>query len=72
MATKIKAYYVKKTYNEYGDLIPGYLQPLQLKHYFLLIWPLEIVHEITPASPLWEISPDDLIAERYWQKIINN
>lgn len=65
VATKIKAYYIKKSYNENGELVPEHFVPLKLNHYFLLIWPLEIVHEITQGSPLWKASADDLTTDRY-------
>lgn len=65
MATKIKAYYINKSYNTSGELVLGYFEPLKLNHYSLLIWPLEIVHEINRESPLWQVSPSDLIADRY-------
>lgn len=64
VATKIRAYYVKKYYNEGGEVVPGYFEPLKLNHYFLVIWPVEIVHEITSASPLWDVSPEDLVKDR--------
>lgn len=64
VGTNIKAYYIKKTFNENNELILGNFVQLKLNHYCLLIWPLEIVHEITSESPLWNVSAEDLIADR--------
>lgn len=41
------------------------LKTVPLEPYGLLIWPLEIVHKITPSSPFWNLSAKDLITKRY-------
>lgn len=35
-----------------------------------LIWPIEIIHKITPSSPFWDLSAKDLLLKRLLSIII--
>ncbi|KAF5283885.1 hypothetical protein FQA39_LY04705 [Lamprigera yunnana] len=57
--TKINLYLVRRKNNE------PFLHSLKLEPPGLLLWPLEIVHKITPNSPFWDLSAKDLIMQRF-------
>ncbi|KAK5649067.1 hypothetical protein RI129_003959 [Pyrocoelia pectoralis] len=57
--TKINLYLVHRR-NE-----APYLKSLKLETPGILLWPLEIVHKITPTSPFWDLSAKDLIMKRF-------
>ncbi|KAF5307534.1 hypothetical protein FQR65_LT06890 [Abscondita terminalis] len=59
VGTKISLYLVRRKNEE------PYLQSLQLEPTGFLIWPLEVVHRITPKSPFWNLSAKDLILKRF-------
>lgn len=37
-----------------------------------LIWPIEIVHKITPSSPFWDLSAKDLLLKRLINVLLKN
>lgn len=47
------------------ELIPNYVCELELVPYGMLFWPVEIVHEITLNSPLWNVSAGDLMIRKF-------
>lgn len=54
----------QKTSNE-GELLPNYITELELLPYGVLFWPIEIIHEINSESPLWNISAQDLLLQKF-------
>lgn len=63
--TRIKAYFIEKTFSAGSEILSNYIRPLNLDNYGSVIWPLEIVHKITNVSPLWNVSPENLLTRRY-------
>uniref|UniRef100_A0A1Y1NKS0 Inward rectifier potassium channel C-terminal domain-containing protein n=1 Tax=Photinus pyralis TaxID=7054 RepID=A0A1Y1NKS0_PHOPY len=57
--TKVNLYLVHRR-NE-----APYLKSLKLEPPGILLWPLEIVHKITPTSPFWDLSAKDVITKRF-------
>lgn len=47
-----------------GELIPNYTVELEIKPFGMLFWPVDIIHEIGPESPLWDISAKELMTTR--------
>ncbi|GJQ78531.1 hypothetical protein Trydic_g11645 [Trypoxylus dichotomus] len=61
IGTTITAYILRKD-RETGE---PYLENIPLEPYGFLIWPLEIVHKITPTSPLWDVSSYNLLSDKF-------
>lgn len=65
VGTQIKAYLMETRYTSQGEIIPSYQTPLELEPPGLLLWPLTLVHRITPASPLYDLCAQDLLTKKY-------
>ncbi|XP_044263509.1 G protein-activated inward rectifier potassium channel 4-like [Tribolium madens] len=56
---KIKAYVIVRRENE------PFLKSIQLNSSGIMIWPIEIIHEINAKSPFWDFSAKDLILKKF-------
>nr|XP_022911944.1 G protein-activated inward rectifier potassium channel 3-like [Onthophagus taurus] len=63
--TVIKAVLIKRKVSVEGEPLQYYFENLKLEKYGLLMWPQEIIHKITPESPLWTLSPAHLYESRF-------
>ncbi|KAK9744452.1 Inward rectifier potassium channel C-terminal domain [Popillia japonica] len=61
IGTSITAYILRKD----KATSEPYLENIPLEPYGFLIWPLEIVHKITPTSPLWDVSSYNLLSDKF-------
>ncbi|KAJ8965969.1 hypothetical protein NQ314_003817 [Rhamnusium bicolor] len=61
---KIDVFLIKGTISKEGEVIPNFIKELDLEPHGMLFWPVEIVHEITPSSPLWNISAKNLMTSK--------
>jgi len=68
----ISAYVVRKEVTEEGEEIPHHLFAIEFgtdldgtQDFFQLFWPIVLSHRIDEASPLWSVSPTDLITEKF-------
>ncbi|XP_017777629.1 PREDICTED: G protein-activated inward rectifier potassium channel 3-like isoform X2 [Nicrophorus vespilloides] len=59
IGTTINAYLVQSRVEE------PFLKSVTLEPFGLLLWPLEIVHKITPSSPFWDLSAKELITKQF-------
>ncbi|XP_065168752.1 G protein-activated inward rectifier potassium channel 3-like isoform X1 [Atheta coriaria] len=59
IGTTVNAYLVQSRPEE------PFLKSLALEKTGLLIWPLEVVHKITPSSPFYDLSAKELITKRF-------
>lgn len=67
---KIHGVLVKKRVTKEGHTYPLYLHNLEFEandmgDKIVLMWPMVLKHNITEASPLWDIRPADLSSEKY-------
>lgn len=63
--TKLRVYFMAKRYTMEGEELPNYIESIKLQHYGILMWPLDVVHEIDKDSPMWNISARDLLTEKF-------
>lgn len=66
MGITINAIIVKTKLTEEGELISCYQEKLNVtteadNDFFFLAWPIKVMHKIDEDSPLWQMSPDDLL-----------
>ncbi|KRT86729.1 hypothetical protein AMK59_2176 [Oryctes borbonicus] len=61
IGTIITAYILREDRESRGP----YLENIPLEPYGFLIWPLEVIHKITPASPLWDVSSYNLLSAKF-------
>lgn len=68
----ISAYMVRRSITEEGEEIPHHLFAIEFgtdldgtQDFFQLFWPIVLSHRIDEASPLWSVSPTDLITEKF-------
>jgi len=68
----ISAYMVRKSVTEEGEEIPHHLFAIEFgtdmdgtQDFFQLFWPIVLSHRIDEASPLWSVSPTDLLTEKF-------
>ncbi|XP_017777638.1 PREDICTED: G protein-activated inward rectifier potassium channel 3-like [Nicrophorus vespilloides] len=59
VGTAINVYLVQSRVEE------PFLESMQLEPLGILIWPLEVVHKITPTSPFWDLSAKELITKSF-------
>ena len=56
-----------------GEVIPLCQSPLDVQtetcnasdNFVFLVWPVTVVHKIDSSSPLWDISAEQLLTERF-------
>ncbi len=72
IGANLYAMLVRKRVTSEGEEIPLHQYHLALTaesddhdQYIFLAWPLRIVHHITPDSPLWNMSAEDLLADNF-------
>ncbi len=71
--TVIRATLVRNKLTQEGEVIPLCQLPMELEteggkeadSYVFLAWPVTITHLIDRRSPLWNISPEDLVTEKF-------
>lgn len=63
--TKINACIMREKVSAEGDVLSNYFTPLKLEECGVFRWPTDVVHKITPDSPLWDISANDLMTSKY-------
>jgi len=68
----ISGYVVRNETTQEGEEIPHHLFAIEFgtdldgtQDFFQLFWPIVLSHRIDEASPLWEVSPMDLITEKF-------
>jgi len=68
----ISAYVVKRQTTDEGENIPHHLYSIEFgtdldgtQDFFQLYWPLVLSHRINESSPLWTVSPEDLLTEKF-------
>jgi len=68
----ISAYMVRKSVTDEGEEIPHHLFAIEFgtdldgtQDFFQLFWPIVLSHRIDEGSPLWSVSPTDLITEKF-------
>jgi len=68
----ISGYVVKGETTQEGEEIPHHLFAIEFgtdldgtQDFFQLFWPIVLSHRIDEASPLWSVSPTDLITEKF-------
>ena len=67
---QVRAIMVSKRVTQEGEIIPLYQRNLQLEASddegrLFLVWPITVEHKITPDSPLWDLSADDLLRRHF-------
>ncbi|ENN72060.1 inward rectifier potassium channel 2 isoform X2 [Dendroctonus ponderosae] len=62
--TNVCMYLIKDRMMLEGELIPNYMVELAIKPFGMLFWPVDVIHEIGPESPLWDISAKELMTTR--------
>lgn len=65
VGTKVRAYLMETRNTSQGEYLENFQTPLKLEPHGLLLWPLTIVHKITPTSPLYDMSARDLLLKKY-------
>jgi len=73
IGTSIRALMVRNRLTADGELIPMCHYPLALHNetspvnvnFLFMVWPVTIAHKIDESSPLWDISAEQLIAEKF-------
>jgi len=68
----ISAYMVRRSVTDEGEEIPHHLFAIEFgtdldgtQDFFQLFWPIVLSHRIDEASPLWSVSPTDLVTEKF-------
>jgi len=68
----ISAYVVRRQTTDEGEDIPHHLYSIEFgtdldgtQDFFQLYWPLVLSHRINESSPLWTVSPEDLLTEKF-------
>jgi len=68
----ISGYVVKGETTQEGEEIPHHLFAIEFgtdldgtQDFFQLFWPIVLSHRIDEASPLWSVSPTDLVTEKF-------
>lgn len=66
----VRAIVIKRRTTQEGEMIPLYQYDLQLGDgesdgRLFMVWPVIVEHRITPDSPLWELSAEDLHREQF-------
>ena len=64
--------FVKKKVTKEGEIIPFHQHHMEIKtesedhdQFIFLAWPIRIVHHIDERSPLWNVSPEQLLMEDF-------
>ncbi|GLV40098.1 Inwardly rectifying potassium channel 2 [Carabus blaptoides fortunei] len=65
VGTQLKAYLMETRRTSQGEYLENFQTPLKLEPHGLLLWPLTVVHKITPASPLYDLSAQDLLLKKF-------
>src|SRR6218665_910216 len=72
IGTSIRALLVKSRLTNEGELIPLCQFPLELAtessvadNIIFFFWPVTVAHQITPSSPLWNISAETILSEHF-------
>ncbi|ELT87586.1 hypothetical protein CAPTEDRAFT_226569 [Capitella teleta] len=73
IGTSIRAVLVKNRLTKEGEMIPLCQYPLLLQtessipgdSFVFLAWPVTVGHHISDQSPLWDVSAEQLLAERF-------
>jgi len=68
----ISAYVVRREVTAEGEEIPHHLWAIEFgtdldgtQDFFQLFWPIVLSHRIDESSPLWSVSPTDLVTEKF-------
>jgi potassium inwardly-rectifying channel subfamily J len=72
IGTSIRALMVKDRLTKEGEVIPLCQCPLDLEtetcnsdSFVFLVWPVTVVHKINSSSPLWDVSAEQMLTERF-------
>ncbi|XP_018576296.1 inward rectifier potassium channel 2-like [Anoplophora glabripennis] len=58
---QVNMFYINSNTSVQSEILPNYISELEVQPYGMIFWPIEVVHEITSDSPLWNISAKDLM-----------
>ncbi|KAJ8924302.1 hypothetical protein NQ315_007095, partial [Exocentrus adspersus] len=61
----INMFLIETNTTKQGEVLPNFITELAVKPYGMIFWPVEVVHEITPDSPLWSLSARDFTTHNF-------